>query len=151
MYSVMFSVCLCYNLNLFYTILVYTKENTKQNSQANTTQLLPSSVNSILRHRRPLREILVRAVDGRLQTLARPAARRRMVGQAHAIGRTAAVGHLTGAVEQRTVVGDGRQAVHAMVAEERYLGGGQSVRVVVDGLDALAAWGNADGDFVNGN
>lgn len=85
--------------------------------------------------------VLVRAIQLLFQALARPAARRLPIDQAHAVRRTAAVVHLAGTVEQRTVVGDGGQGEHAMVGEVRYLDVGQPLGGVVNRLDALAARG----------
>lgn len=113
---------------------LYKRKHTTKHFRPALLHLLPSG--QLLRI-----VLLVRAIQLLVQTLARPAARRLPIGQAHAVRRTAAVVHLAGTVEQRAVVGDGRQREHAMVGEERYVDVGQPLGGVVNGLDAFAVSG----------
>lgn len=81
--------------------------------------------------------LVVRAVLCRCRALARSTVRSVCVDQTDAVIRAATVVHLTRTVEQRTIVGDGRQTVHAMIAEDRDVNRRQTVAIVVHRFNAL--------------
>lgn len=81
--------------------------------------------------------LIVRAVNCRRQTTACPTAWCLCIHQANSIVRAATVAHLTRTVKQRTVIGNGRQSVHTMIAEDRNGNRWHTIVRMIHRFDAL--------------